>query len=172
MSIDSLYKSEYIYLCKMTKSLARRFFEGFVLDPILFTDAADHSPYEYSPERADAYFEKQLRLCREYLAIMVDDTPVGEIILKNFDLHSRCCTLSIHLQNNSVKDKGYGTQAEILALEYTFQELKMDTVYADAVMQNLRSQHVLEKVGFRLIREEGDFRYYACTKPNRDGMAF
>ena len=65
-----------------------------------------------------------------------------------------------------------GTEAERQALCYAFDELGMQTVYADAVLKNVRSQHVLEKVGVRLIREEGDFRYYACTKPNRDGMAF
>ena len=42
----------------------------------------------------------------------------------------------------------------------------MQTVYADAVCRNVRSQHVLEKVGFRFVREDGAFRYYECTKSN------
>ena len=36
----------------------------------------------------------------------------------------------------------------------------MAAVNADAVLKNVRSQHVLEKVGFRLVGEDGMFRYY------------
>ena len=109
----------------MTKELARQYYQDFEHDPVVFKDPSNFTPYVYSEARADAYFDKQIRLGREYLAILVESVPVGEIILKNIDLNYRCCTLSIHLQNDSVKEKGYGTQAEILALEYAFQNLKM-----------------------------------------------
>ena len=66
----------------------------------------------------------------------------------NLDSEKGYCTLSIHMKNNSVKNRGFGTQAEILALEYAFGSLGMETVFADAVHKNKRSQHVLEKVGF------------------------
>ena len=39
-------------------------------------------------------------------------------------------------------------------------------LYADALVTNTRSQHVLEKVGFRLLRIEGDFKYYALERPS------
>lgn len=155
-----------IKLCKMTKTVARRYFKGFETDPVLFMDMSKYQPYVYSEERADAYYERQIRLGREYLAILADEEPIGEIILKNIDPEKRCCTLSIHLQNDSVKNKGYGTQAEILALEYAFKELGTETVYADAVLKNRRSQHVLEKVGFTQTHSDETFRYYRCDKAN------
>ena len=64
------------------------------------------------------------------------------------------------MQNDSVKGKGYGTQAEKLAIKYAFEKLGMLAVNADAVLKNTRSQHVLEKVGFRFVKEGGIFRYY------------
>ena len=64
------------------------------------------------------------------------------------------------MQNDSVKGKGYGTQAEKLAIKYAFEKLGMLAVNADAVLKNTRSQHVLEKVGFRFVKEEGIFLYY------------
>ena len=105
-------------------------------------------------------------------AILLGERVIGELEFKQMDREAGTCVLGIALQNDSVKGKGYGTEAERQALCYAFDELGMQTVYADAVLKNVRSQHVLEKVGVRLIREEGDFRYYACTKPKRDGMAF
>ena len=70
--------------------------------------------------------------------------------------------MGIHLQNDSVKEKGYGTQAERLVLQYAFEELGMVAVNADAALKNTRSQHVLEKVGFRYTHEDDTFKYYRC----------
>ena len=72
--------------------------------------------------------------------------------------------LSIHLQNDSVKGHGYGTLAEKLALKYAFDVLGMSAVNADTVIKNTRSQHVLEKVGFKFTEEKDRFRYYRCER--------
>ena len=70
--------------------------------------------------------------------------------------------MGIHLQNDAVKEKGYGTQAERLILQYAFEELGMVTINADAAVKNTRSQHVLEKVGFCYTHEDETFKYYRC----------
>jgi N12 class adenine-specific DNA methylase len=66
--------------------------------------------------------------------------------------------------NNAVKGKGYGTQAERLALRFVFDVLGMTTVLADAIRENTRSQHVLKKGGFRFVGEDGIFRYYCIDR--------
>ena len=68
------------------------------------------------------------------------------------------------MQNDAVKGKGYGTQAEHLAIKIAFDELGMTAVNADAVMKNVRSQHVLEKTGFRLVGEDAAFKYYRIER--------
>ena len=95
---------------------------------------------------------------------MLDGKPIGELQLKQIDVEKAECTLSIHMQNDAVKDKGYGTQAERLAVKYAFDELGMVAVNADTIMKNTRSQHVLEKVGFHLIGEDGTFKYYRIER--------
>ena len=40
----------------------------------------------------------------------------------------------------------------------------MVAVNADTIIKNTRSQHVLEKVGFHYVREEGGFRYYRYVR--------
>ena len=95
---------------------------------------------------------------------MLEDRSIGELQLKRIDREKAECTLSIHLQNDAVKGKGYGTQAERMAVQYAFDELGMAAVNADAVRKNIRSQHVLEKVGFRLIAEDDLFKYYRMER--------
>lgn len=153
-----------IYLCEMTKLLSRQFFQEFTNDPDVFRDIRRFVPYEYRPEDADAYWQRQRRLGRVHLAVMREQEPIGEVILKNIDKKLHHCTLSIHMKNDSVKNQGYGTQAEILALMYAFSHRNMETVFADALCKNTRSQHVLEKAGFQFVRSDRIFRYYRCDK--------
>lgn len=153
-----------IRLCKMTKLLCRQYMQGFRMDPDLFLDMANFKEYEYSDEKSDAHVDRYAQLGRVYLAVMLGDRPIGEVILTNIDYIQKCCTLGIHLQNDSVKNKGFGTQAEILALDYAFNIMNMEIVYADAIHKNRRSQHVMEKVGFCIIGVDDQFIYYQCEK--------
>ena len=45
-----------------------------------------------------------------------------------------------------------------------FRVLGIPVLYADALVTNTRSRHVLEMVGFRLLREEGNFKYYSTRR--------
>lgn len=35
---------------------------------------------------------------------------------------------------------------------------------ADTIIKNVRSQHILDKLGFEFVLEEGDFKYYKLEK--------
>ncbi len=155
-----------ICLKPMTKDLARTYFRDFVLDPALMLDGQTYIPYIYSEEKADATVARQEQLGRIYLAIMLDDEPIGEIVLKKIDHEKKHCTLGISLQSDRYKGRGYGTEAELQVLRYAFRELEMDTVFADSVIGNLRSQHVLQKVGFIETHRDNHFVYYRCDRRN------
>ena len=142
----------------MTREMCHEFYQEFQNDPAI----GHYYEYVYSPEIADRYFDANSVADRKLFAIMVGDKIVGECKLKNIDLQKRECSMGIHLQNDAVKGKGYGTQAERLILQYAFEELGMVAVNADAALKNTRSQHVLEKVGFRYTHEDDTFKYYRC----------
>ena len=152
-----------ISLVPMTRELYHEFYKGFQNDPAI----GHYYEYRYTPEIADQYFDRNSVPDRKLFAILVDGQVIGECKLKDIDPVKRECTLGIHLQDNSVKGKGYGTQAEMLILRYAFEELGMTAVNAEAVLKNERSQHVLEKVGFRYICEDDTFRYYRCEGSRR-----
>lgn len=161
-----------IRLCKMTKDLCRRYHEEFAFDPDMFIDKSRFTTYIYDPEKADMHWQRQQDLGRVHLAVMLAQDPIGEIVLKNIDHKKKVCTMGIHLINDSVKNKGYGTLAEILTLQYVFNDLGMETVFADAILKNTRSQHVLEKVGFQETHADDTFHYYRCDKGSWKGPDF
>ena len=99
-------------------------------------------------------------------AIALDGRIIGECKLKDMDLEKHTCRMGIHLLNDSVKEKGYGTRAEQLMLRHAFENLDMETVFADAVLGNMRSRHVLQKVGFYETGQDDTFAYYRCDREN------
>ena len=151
---------EVISLCIMTRELCQELYKDWQNDPAIYMDMDKFEPYNYNEAVVDRYFESLQTSFRILFAIMRDGKPIGELQLKQIDWERKECTLSIHLQNDSVKEQGYGTLAEKLALTYAFDTLGMNAVNADTVIKNTRSQHVLEKVGFKYIEEKDGFKYY------------
>ena len=144
----------------MTREMCHEFYKGFQND----SSIGHYYEYIYTPEIADRYFDTNSVPDRKLFAIMVDGEIVGECKLKGIDTEKRQCSMGIHLRDDSVKGKGFGTAAERLILNYAFEVLDMVAVNADAVLKNTRSQHVLEKVGFSFVRQDETFRYYRCVR--------
>jgi len=147
-----------VCLLPMDREMCHAFYRDFHNDPAI----GHYYEYVYTPETVDQYFERNSIPERKLFAILVDGKIVGECKLKEIDFEKRECSMGIHLQNDMVKGKGYGTQAERLILQYAFEDLGMIAVNADAALMNTRSQHVLEKVGFRYTHADDTFKYYRC----------
>ena len=153
-----------ISLCIMTRELCYELFRNWENDPDIYADMSLFKVYQYDEDAVNRYFDTKQNLSRVLLAVMKDGAPIGEIQLKQIDRERRECTLSIHMQNDTWKGRGYGTCAEQLAVQYAFETLDLSAVNADTITKNERSQHVLEKVGFRFIKEENGFKYYRCER--------
>lgn len=153
-----------VHLEIMTRQQCHALYREWENDPAIYMDMSLYEPYVYSAERVDRYYDARQEPTRVLFAVIAGSKVVGELQLKNIDTEARECTMSIHLQNDSVKGKGYGTQAELLALDYAFHVLDLNAVNADAVLKNERSQHVLQKVGFRLVGEDDLFRRYRLER--------
>ena len=152
-----------VYLLPMTAEMYHEYFKEYQNDMDLYLDKSTYTPYVYAEESVNRYIQRQTDLKRKNFAIMFDGEMVGEIVIKNIVEHE-CATMSIAMKNARYKDRGFGTKAEQLAIQYVFNELDIPILYADAILTNTRSQHVLEKVGFKFIKEEGDFRYYRIER--------
>ena len=155
---------ETIKLTKMTRELCHALFRGWENDASIYADMSLYKPYVYRESAVDRYFDAKQKPSRVMLAIMRGNVPVGELQLKQIDREMKSCTLSIHLQNDAVKGRGYGTASVRMAVEYAFEELGMKAVNADTLIKNTRSQHVLEKAGVRFIKQDDEFRYYRIER--------
>lgn len=154
-----------LQLVPSTKELCRAYYRVFEHDPALFEDKSKLVPYVYDEAAADAKFEeRQKHTDRRPFYILLKGEVIGELVLKHIEPENKRCTLGICLVNDKVKNRGYGTAAEKLALAYAFGELGMDEVLADTLLGNTRSQHVLNKLGFRFVSEDEHFKYYRITK--------
>jgi len=147
----------------MTAEMYHEYFKEYQNDPDLYINKKSYTVYTYDEEKVDRYIKRQVDLGRKVFAIMCGDEMVGELVIKNIE-EGKCATMGIAMKNTKYKDRGFGTKAEQLAIEYVFTELDIPVLYADTILSNKRSQHVLEKVGFRFIREDGDFRYYCIER--------
>ena len=153
----------HIYLKEMTYEMYHMFFIEYVNDMDLYLDEKDFHEYVYTKERVDQYIQKQIEKKRIVLAIMYDDIIVGEI--KIYDIKDNVsATLGITMINDSYKGLGIGTKAELLAIDYVFYTLNIPVLYADSIITNTRSQHVLEKVGFKCIGQDEIKKYYKIEK--------
>ena len=152
-----------ITLQPMTPEMYHAYFQDYHNDPDLYIDKSKFTDYVYDEENVNRYIQRQIDLGRRCFAIIHDGEMVGELIIKNIE-EKKSATLGICMRDASCKDRGFGTQAERLAVDYIFNELDIPVVYADSILSNERSQHVLEKVGFRLIKVEGDFKYYRLER--------
>ena len=152
-----------IWLQPMTAEMYHAFFKEYQNDRDLYLDQKDYRPYVYSEDTVNAYIGRQIDRKRMPFAIMYGDEIVGELKLYDIEKNKRA-TLGIAMKNEKYKDRGFGTQAELLAIDYVFRELDIPVLYADSVLTNTRSQHVLEKVGFRLIGQDAERRHYRITR--------
>ena len=152
-----------VYLLPMTADMYHAYFKEYQNDLDLYIDKTAYTPYIYDKEKVDRYIRRQQDLNRKVLAIMVGDEIVGEIVIKNI-VAQQSATMGLALKNTKYKDRGFGTQAERLAIQYVFNELDVPVLFADSILSNTRSQHVLEKVGFQYINEDKDFKYYRIDR--------
>ena len=154
-----------ISLGKFELSLLQEYYRNFEADPDLYMDPSNCHPYRYDPHRVAAYYRRlSAQIDRVDRLILLDGAPVGEIAFKRIDLARRSAELSIHLQNDRVKNRGIGTEAERLMLAVGFRELALQRITADAVLKNTRSQHVLERVEFREIGRDDQKILYEITR--------
>ena len=157
-----------IELQPMTRERMHELYRDFILDPDIFDDMElyeNNKNLAYNPQKVDMLFD--MRSEEEgsiAFAVVLDGKVIGEVGLRHFSEDSKECELSVHMQNDSVKGKGYGTQAEKLAIDYAFDVLGAESIFAESLIKNTRSQHVMEKLGFVYFGEEEGFKQYRLEK--------
>ena len=155
----------------MTREQMHEMYKDFQMDSMIFDDMELFEMaknYVYNPEKTDMLYDMRIAEEGSHLfAVMLDDKVIGEVGLRHYSDETKECELSVHMMNDSVKGKGYGTQAEKLAIDYAFDVLGAESIFAESLIKNTRSQHIMEKMGFKYFGEEDGFKQYRLEKKDR-----
>lgn len=96
----------------------------------------------------DIYEAKQLRLV---ICLTNSSEAIGLIDLFDFDPQHSRAGIGILIQNSSERNKGIGSEALQLLIEYSFSQLQLHQLYANIGTENEPSLQLFAKFGFQKI---------------------
>ena len=95
------------------------------------------------------YIESRKNGSYDFSIVLNDDTVIGNIGLMRADLVSGKATLGIFIGDESNRNKGYGTEAMKLLVDYGFNILRLHNIDLKVFSFNERAIKSYEKVGFK-----------------------
>ena len=113
----------------------------------------DPTPFVYNREqvsRSYAYNHGGYRENYVHLGIFLDNRPVGSFQLKRINPAAHICEFGLILQNESVKNRGIGSEAIVLGMRIAFSDYNIRTFVGETMGRNKRMIHIFEKLGFSL----------------------
>ncbi len=87
---------------------------------------------------------KILMLCRRH-----DMSPIGEVSYGGYDRHNQRCEIGIKICDFTAREKGFGTEALALFIDYLFMYLNLNKIELTTMPDNSRAHHVYAKLGFK-----------------------
>ena len=130
------------------------------------TDYIGRSSALVTLEGEKKYLEENSNPEAVFVIVTLDkDKMIGTVGLENINWLDRTATLGIFIGDKEYRDKGYGTEAIKLILEYGFKYLKMHNIKLHLMSFNERALKCYKKCGFKEIgrRRESAFldgKYY------------
>lgn len=90
----------------------------------------------------------------QYIICEFNDNPIGSVYYRDFDAIQKSAEFGIFIGEENALGKGYGKEATSLFIQYGFNSMGLDKIILRVIDTNRRAEHVYEKVGFKIIREE------------------
>ncbi|MDP4098151.1 GNAT family N-acetyltransferase [Paenibacillus sp. P96] len=86
----------------------------------------------------------------DFAICLIDgDKIIGDLSIVDIDADNRKGFFRIALHNRLYFNKGYGTEAVRLALEFSFEKLKLNRLQLEVFSHNVRGMKSYEKAGFK-----------------------
>jgi len=131
----------------------------------------NHSKKEIEKElrNLDPNYERLFMIC-----LKGKEQPIGHAGIDDIDFEDLRGEIFFLIGNQEEQSKGYGFKVAMCLLDYAFNKLKLNSLFASASVENVSSQKVLLKSGFKVIgirREYNNFKgkfsdeiFYDLTK--------
>ncbi|PRR81188.1 GNAT family N-acetyltransferase [Clostridium vincentii] len=169
MSANKILKldGELVYLKKLDVEYAEEYWNivnNCSTEAIVFTGTQQI----FNKSDTEKYLEdiSQDRSRIDFLILSKESNKIlGEVVINDIYRNNRSANLRIVINKKEDFNKGYGSEAIILALIYGFGMINLHRVELEAFSFNTRAIHVYEKIGFKKegIRRDGWFfnnKYY------------
>lgn len=98
------------------------------------------------------WFEHQERsrdVLRCIVALKENGKAIGTIILSDIDQKNATGHIHIKMSKDGGRGKGYGTDAVNTMVQYVFEELRLNCIYANILSYNEASIKLFERCGFK-----------------------
>lgn len=83
---------------------------------------------------------------KERLIIEIAENKAGELCFE--PLCDTVCEIGIKICEKEYQNHGYGTKVLTMLIDYLFHECTFNKIVLDTCLENVRAQHVYEKLGF------------------------
>jgi len=83
-----------------------------------------------------------------HIRTILDKQLIGQVGLSHYDARNRTAQLGIAIGIRDEQNKGYGTEAVRLIIDYGFREMNLNRIELAVSPFNPRAIHVYEKTGF------------------------
>jgi len=165
-------QGERIYLSVLERKDCKELWESFEYD---FKNPSEPLNIGHSVEKADDWFTEIQKLQGNKnvrLGIFLNDgTVIGDVALQDIDYQNRSCTIGLGLHKIENRNKGYGTEAVKLMLDYGFNHLGIECISANTLEINNSARKSLEKLDFVLEGRERKAVYFGEKKYDRYNYA-
>lgn len=149
---------EHIYLAPRRLEDAEQY--AVWMNDFRTTDYTGRSSQIMTLENEKAYLEKHISAEASMAIVTLDgDKLIGTIGLENIDHVNRRATLGIFIGDTEEREKGYGTEAIRLILDYGFNYLNLNNINLDVMEFNKRAIACYEKCGFKEIGRRRQSEY-------------
>lgn len=95
------------------------------------------------------YLEENATPESTFVIVTFDDKLIGTVSLEKIDWINRCATLGIFIGDKDYRNKGYGTEAIKLILDYGFNYMNLFNIKLDVMEFNERGIKCYKKCGFK-----------------------
>ena len=93
--------------------------------------------------------EKSRDVLRCIVALQENSKAIGTIILSDIDQKNATGHIHIKMSKDGGRGKGYGTDAVNTMVQYAFEELRLNCIYANILSYNEASIKLFERCGFK-----------------------
>ena len=117
--------------------------------------------FPVSKYEQEKWFDSQIQNKKNIRYIIeVEKKKIGLATITDIDWKNRKACHGLKLYNNSVRHKGYGTDAVMTIMKYVFEELQLNKLYSTILEYNTPSLNLYKKCGWSIdgILRESTFK--------------